>query len=76
MDPYTLKQQILAYAETIGIDELKVTTADPFIVMKQRLIRQQEKGYASGFEEPDLEKRTNPELLLEEAQSIIAIAIA
>lgn len=76
MDPYTLKQQILTYAETIGIDELKVTTADPFIVMKQRLIRQQEKGYASGFEEPDLEKRTNPELLLEEAQSIIAIAIA
>ncbi|WP_215144894.1 tRNA epoxyqueuosine(34) reductase QueG [Exiguobacterium qingdaonense] len=76
MDPYTLKQQILEYAETIGIDELKVTTADPFIVMKQRLIQQQEKGYASGFEEPDLEKRTNPELLLEEAQSIIAIAIA
>ncbi|VXB85845.1 epoxyqueuosine reductase [Exiguobacterium sp. 8H] len=76
MDPYTLKQQILAYAETIGIDELKVTTADPFIVMKHRLIRQQEKGFASGFEEPDLEKRTNPELLLEEAQSIIAIAIA
>ncbi|WP_214819181.1 MULTISPECIES: tRNA epoxyqueuosine(34) reductase QueG [unclassified Exiguobacterium] len=76
MDPYTLKQQILEYAETIGIDELKVTTADPFIVMKQRLIRQQEKGFASGFEEPDLEKRTNPELLLEEAQSIIAIAIA
>ena len=76
MDPYTLKQQIIEYAETIGIDELKVTTADPFIVMKQRLIRQQEKGYASGFEEPDLEKRTNPELLLEEAQSIIAIAIA
>lgn len=76
MDPYTLKQQIIEYAETIGIDELKVTTADPFIVMKQRLIRQQEKGFASGFEEPDLEKRTNPELLLEEAQSIIAIAIA
>lgn len=76
MDPYTLKQQLLDYAETIGIDELKVTTADPFIVMKQRLIAQQEKGYASGFEEPDLNKRTTPTLLLEEAQSIIAIAIA
>lgn len=76
MDPYTLKQQLLDYAETIGIDELKVTTADPFIVMKQRLIAQQERGYASGFEEPDLNKRTTPTLLLEEAQSIIAIAIA
>lgn len=75
MDPETLKQKIVAYAATIGIDELKVTTADPFIVMKQRLVKQQEKGYASGFEEPDLDKRTTPSLLLEEAQSIIAIAI-
>ena len=76
MDPETLKQKIVAYATTIGIDELKVTTADPFIVMKQRLVRQQEKGFASGFEEPDLDKRTTPTLLLDEAQSIIAIAIA
>lgn len=76
MDPETLKQKIVAYATTIGIDELKVTTADPFIVMKQRLVKQQEKGFASGFEEPDLDKRTTPTLLLDEAQSIIAIAIA
>lgn len=76
MTPETLKQKIVAYATTIGIDELKVTTADPFIVMKQRLVKQQEKGFASGFEEPDLDKRTTPTLLLEEAQSIIAIAIA
>ncbi|MCT4796161.1 MAG: tRNA epoxyqueuosine(34) reductase QueG [Exiguobacterium sp.] len=76
LSPETIKQKIVAYAETIGIDELKVTTADPFIVMKERLVKQQEKGFASGFEEPDLDKRTKPELLLEDAQSIIAIAIA
>jgi epoxyqueuosine reductase len=34
------------------------------------------KGYESGFEEPDLEKRVNPKLTLPEPKSIIAIAIA
>ena len=33
-------------------------------------------GYQSGFEEPDIEKRTEPKLLLENAESIISIAIA
>lgn len=38
--------------------------------------RQQELGYQSGFEEPDIEKRTEPLQLLEQAESIIAIALA
>ncbi|MCG6197837.1 DUF1730 domain-containing protein, partial [Anoxybacillus sp. LAT_38] len=51
-------------------------SADPFVELKERLRRQQELGYQSGFEEPDIEKRTNPSLLLPEAKSIIAIALA
>lgn len=39
-------------------------------------MRQQELGYQSGFEEKDLDKRTEPALLLDQAESIIAIAIA
>ncbi len=38
--------------------------------------QQQQLGYQSGFEEPDIEKRTTPSLLLPEARSIIAIALA
>ncbi|OIN65768.1 tRNA epoxyqueuosine(34) reductase QueG [Exiguobacterium sp. KRL4] len=76
MDGSSLKAQLQAYATEIGIDEFRVTTADPFLVMKQRLIQQQEKGYASGFEEPDLDRRTTPTLLLDDAVSIIAIAVA
>lgn len=76
MDGSALKAQLQAYATEIGIDEFRVTTADPFLVMKQRLIQQQEKGYASGFEEPDLDRRTTPTLLLDDAVSIIAIAVA
>jgi epoxyqueuosine reductase len=44
--------------------------------LKNRLIKQQELRYQSGFEEPDIEKRVNPSLLLEEPRSIISIAIA
>ncbi|QEY22268.1 tRNA epoxyqueuosine(34) reductase QueG [Psychrobacillus sp. AK 1817] len=70
------QQNLIEYAATIGIDKIGFTTVSPFHELKNRLIRQQELGYASGFEEPDLDKRTHPELLLEEAQSIISIAIA
>lgn len=71
-----LKQEIIDYGKKIGIDKIGFTTADPFTELKHRLIRQQELGYASGFEEPDIEKRTNPKLLMGEAESIISIALA
>lgn len=70
------QQQLIEYAASIGIDKIGFTSASPFHELKNRLIRQQELGYASGFEEPDIEKRTYPQLLLSEAESIISIAIA
>lgn len=71
-----LQEEVRAYAKEIGIDKIGFTTAAPFRELKNRLIRQQELGYQSGFEESDVEKRTNPSLLLDEPESIIAIAIA
>ncbi|WP_316572499.1 tRNA epoxyqueuosine(34) reductase QueG [Neobacillus sp. YIM B06451] len=76
MDYRQLKEDLIAYSKEIGIDKIGFTTADPFDELKNRLIRQQELGYQSGFEEPDIEKRTNPALLLEKPRSIIAIALA
>ncbi|KYD21184.1 tRNA epoxyqueuosine(34) reductase QueG [Caldibacillus debilis] len=71
----TLKKEIIAYSKEIGIDKIGFTTADPFTELKNRLIRQRELNYQSGFEEPDIEKRTDPRLSLEGAQSIISIAV-
>ena len=71
-----LKQEIIQYSQTIGIDKIGFTTASPFVELKSRLIRQQELHYQSGFEEPDIEKRTNPHLLMNEAASILSIAVA
>ena len=70
------QKDLVAYASEIGIDKIGFASAEPFYNLKHQLIRQQQLKYQSGFEEPDLEKRTRPELLLNEAVSIIAIAIA
>lgn len=71
-----LKQEIIEYSKQIGIDKIGFASAELFQELKHRLLRQQELGYQSGFEESDIEKRTNPELVLSGAQSIIAIALA
>ncbi|GKV57112.1 epoxyqueuosine reductase [Sporosarcina sp. NCCP-2222] len=76
MNVAQFQQEIRDYAKTIGIDKIGFTTAAPFRELKNRLKRQQELGYQSGFEESDIEKRTNPVLLLDQAESIISIAIA
>lgn len=76
MDFEQLKQDIIAYSKTIGIDKIGFASASPFEELKQRLIQQQQLNYQSGFEESDIEKRTNPQLLLPGAKSIIAIALA
>lgn len=76
MDIKQFKEEIIQYSKTIGIDKIGFTTASTFDELKNRLLRQQELGYQSGFEEPNIEKRVNPALLLDEPRSIISIALA
>lgn len=76
MNVAQLQSNIKEYAASIGIDKIGFTTAAPFLELKNRLRRQQELGYQSGFEESDIEKRTEPVILLDQAESIISIAIA
>ncbi|MBW7474916.1 tRNA epoxyqueuosine(34) reductase QueG [Paenibacillus oenotherae] len=63
-------------ARSLGIDKIGVASAAPFTTLKQRLLRHRELGHESGFEEADLERRTEPALLFDNPQSIIAIVIA
>jgi epoxyqueuosine reductase len=76
MDIKQLKLEVIDYSKQIGIDKIGFTTANTFDELKNRLIRQQELNYQSGFEEPDVEKRVTPALLMEEPRSIISIAVA
>ncbi|SCZ11835.1 MULTISPECIES: tRNA epoxyqueuosine(34) reductase QueG [Lysinibacillus] len=76
MNIHDLQREFVAYAMSIGVDKIGFTTAAPFTELKNRLRRQQELGYQSGFEESNIEKRTEPLQLLNEAESIVAIAVA
>jgi len=71
-----LKQEIIAAASQLGIDAIGFASADPFLTLKEILIRHRELGRESGFEEPDIDKRVDPSLSMKEARSIIAIAVA
>lgn len=76
MDFKQFKNEIIQYSKSIGIDKIGFTTGDPFTEMKNRLIKQQELQFQSGFEEKDIEKRTDPSLIFDKPQSIISIALA
>ena len=71
-----LQAELIEYAKSIGVDKIGFTTSAPYHELKNRLRRQQELGYQSGFEESDVELRTEPLKLLDDAESIISIAIA
>lgn len=70
-----LKQEIIAYSRTIGIDAIGFTTAEPFEELRPKLESYYSKGYASGFESSDIELRIDPKKSLPSARSIIAIAV-
>lgn len=71
-----LKQEIVAALPSLGIDDIGFASADPFLSLKSILLERREKGYESGFEEPDIDKRIYPELSLEQPASLISIAVA
>lgn len=72
----TLKREIIEAAPSLGIDDIGFASADPFLSLRVRLEQHRAKGFESGFEEPDLDKRTYPALSHEDPQSLIAIAVA
>lgn len=71
-----LKQEVKAAASRLGIDAIGFASADPFIDLKEILRSRREAGYESGFEERDLDLRTEPARSLDDARSLISIAVA
>ena len=67
MDINQLKQEVIDYAHSIGIDHIGFTTADPFDELKQSLkiiiVR-----ISFRFEEPDINLRTEPKLFCQQHQ--------
>ncbi|WP_108022207.1 tRNA epoxyqueuosine(34) reductase QueG [Melghirimyces profundicolus] len=76
MEAAEIKKALQMEAKRLKIDKIGFASAEPFTELKERLKRHREAGFESGFEEPDLDKRTDPRKILPEARSIIAIALA
>lgn len=71
-----LKQDIQQTASSLGIDKIGFASADPFLDLKDKLLKHREAGRESGFEEPNINKRVYPHLSMDEPRSIISIAVA
>ncbi len=73
------KAQVQQAAQAFGIDKIGFAVADPFFALKEQLIQRQQHGYASTFEEADIDKRTDPQVTFGHPtppRSIVSIAIA
>lgn len=72
----SLKDLIINSADKLGIDKIGFAGAEPFCDWRKTLESQKVKGYTTGFEHPIIEERLNPQLIMPEAKSFIAIALA
>jgi epoxyqueuosine reductase len=70
-----LKQEIVYFANKIGLDRVGFTSAEPFLKEKKILAERIAKNLVSPFEEQDMELRWNPQKLLPEAKTIICFAM-
>lgn len=71
-----LKEKIIDYSKDIGIDLIGFTDVGPFEDLKKILIRREEEGKLSGFEEKNIDLRIDPRKTLDSAKSIIVIGMS
>ncbi|MGT2866002.1 tRNA epoxyqueuosine(34) reductase QueG [Streptococcus fryi] len=71
-----IKAEIQALAKEIGISKIGFTTADDFAYLEKTLRHSVENGTNSGFEHKNIDERIYPKLSLENAKTIISIAVA
>lgn len=70
------KLLIRGEAARIGIDVLGFGSCEPFLEIEDILRDRERKGYLSGFEEKDIEKRIYPCSLLKDCRTIISAGIS
>lgn len=64
-------EKLRTFCKSININSMGIASAQPFYDFEDIWRKQIDKGYISGFEEKDINKRIYPKLTLESAQSLI-----
>lgn len=62
------------YCEKIGIKTVGIAEVGPYYDLEKIILERDTKGYITGMEEPSIEKRINPRVTMENANSIIVCA--
>ena len=65
------KKEIIELFNKKGLNTVGIAPIGPYYELKKVLKDKVEKNLITGMEEPDLEKRVNPKLIMENAKSII-----
>lgn len=68
------KEEIKELFKNKGLDAIGIASVGPYYELKEILEEKVNKGLVTGMEEPDIEKRINPKLIMEDATSIIVCA--
>lgn len=66
-----MKEKLKAFCKSINIECVGIAPAEPYYDFEQIWKKQLKRGYISGFEETDINKRIYPELTLKGARSVI-----
>ncbi|MFC4652486.1 tRNA epoxyqueuosine(34) reductase QueG [Lactococcus nasutitermitis] len=71
-----LKTAIQKLAQELNIQKIGFTSADDFEYLRKSLTEQKNAEHTSGFEHQNLDERLQPKLAVQDAKTIISIAIA
>jgi len=66
-----MKEKLIKYCNSIGLEYVGIAPAEPYRDFEKVWRKQIDRGFISGFEEKDIEKRVFPDLTLEGAKSVI-----
>lgn len=66
-----MKKVLMDYCLTLNIDCVGIAPVGPYMELAERWSKRLKQGHITGFEEKDFNKRIDPKLTLESAQSII-----
>lgn len=70
-----IKEELIQFSKTIGINAIGFSTVEPFLFLKKELRKRDELEWTSHLTKGSIEERTNPLLSMEDAKSFISIAI-
>ena len=64
-----MKEELIKFCNSINIEYVGIAPAEPYYDFEKVWRKQIERGYISGFEEKDIQKRVYPKLTLEDGIS-------